>query len=315
MHAQTHANAFWAQSTRTDGRSFSQPRTTSVVTSILKHSLGSASIQLGSTKIIAANTIEIGQPTPTAPDHGDVVVQVHRKGRNRNDDGGNRTCSTTNASYLQSWLQRQLSEFIPPYLNLLTGRATIRLIVTVLILQDDGNLMDASLLACMAAWNDTKLPVLGVDLEEQAGKLWWKKDPAKTWIRRPIKNPDADDMQIDDKNDAETQAQAQERQSKSELRFSLTVGIIRQHQQHGLDDVHNDDHDGDNDAAKRFLVDPTKQEMALMEGTITITIHVPSKLTQIEFTSPIPLDPSDFAVLSKMAEDRSNELLRVMQKS
>merc|ERR1711937_648922 len=60
-------------------------------------------------------------------------------------------------------------------LSLLTGKACLRLTITVIILEDKGNVKDMSLLACMAALKDTQLPQVGKDLIEVDGKFWLKE--------------------------------------------------------------------------------------------------------------------------------------------
>jgi exosome complex RNA-binding protein Rrp42 (RNase PH superfamily) len=180
--------AFWDENTRPDGRMFSQARQTKVVASLLKHSAGSALVKHGDTKVLAAMTIQIGQPAPEIPDHGDVLVTVSTSDQQRLDT-------------LQSWLQRMLDDLLPPKLNLMTGKACIRLVVTVLILQDSGNLMDAALLACMAAWKDTTLPTME-HLKEEQGKLYWKENPTSS---------------LDD---------GLSRNDRKDYRISLSMGVI-----------------------------------------------------------------------------------------
>jgi exosome complex RNA-binding protein Rrp42 (RNase PH superfamily) len=182
--------AFWEENTRPDGRMFSQARPTKVVSSLLKHSAGSALVKEGDTKVLAAMTLQIGQPAPELPDHGDVLVSVSTPDQSHSDT-------------LQSWLQRMLDDLLPPRLTLLTGKACIRLVVTVLILHDSGNLMDAALLACMAAWKDTTLPTME-HLKEVQGKLFWKEQPASCL------NKDSS------------------QEEKKEYRVSLSMGVLSQ---------------------------------------------------------------------------------------
>lgn len=181
--------AFWSEKTRPDGRMFSQARQTKIVSSLLKHSAGSALVKQGDTKVLSAMTIQIGQPAPELPDHGDVLVSVSTGDQKRLDT-------------LQSWLQRMLDDLLPPKLNLMTGKACIRLVITVFVLQDSGNLMDAALLACMAAWKDTTLPTME-HLKEEEGKLYWTE--------KPISSLDDGSSEND----------------KKDYRVSLSMGIIK----------------------------------------------------------------------------------------
>lgn len=178
LDPKAHMFGFWKENTRPDGRMFSQARQTQVVSSLLKHSAGSALVKQGDTKVLTAMTVQIGQPAPELPDHGDVLVCVSTSDQSRLD-------------ILQSWLQRMMDDMLPPKLNLITGKACLRLVVTVLVLQDSGNLMDASLLACMAAWKDTTLPTMEHFTEVQ-GKLYWKDKPASSLVGKPTQKDDKD---------------------------------------------------------------------------------------------------------------------------
>ena len=164
LDPESYVRAYWNDNTRPDGRMFPQARPTEVVSSLLKHSAGSALIKQGNTKVLSAMTVQIGQPAPEMPDHGDVVVSVTALDH------------VSHSDVLQAWLQRMLDDLLPPKLSLLIGKACIRLVVTVMILQDDGNLRDVALTACMAAWKDTTLPTME-ELTEYQGKLWWADSP------------------------------------------------------------------------------------------------------------------------------------------
>jgi exosome complex component RRP43 len=173
---------------------FSQARPTQLVPSLLKHSAGSALVKQGDTKVLSAMTIQIGQPAPELPDHGDVVVSVTSSAQ-----------QGQHSDKLQSWLQRMLDDLLPPRLTLIIGKACIRLVVTVLILQDSGNLMDAALLACMAAWKDTILPTMD-HLTESEGTLCWKEKPTSSLDHESSKRAD------------------------KEYRVSLSMGVARGHE-------------------------------------------------------------------------------------
>jgi len=272
LDPKAHVLAYWDQSARPDGRMFSQARPTQTVSSLLKHSAGSALVKQGDTKVLTAISIEIGQPAPEFPDHGDVMVGV-----------SSTTTSTSSASTLQprfydrlqAWLQRMLDDLLPPKLNLLTGKACIRLIVSVMVLQDAGNLMDASLLSCMAAWKNTTLPTMD-HLMESEGRLWWKENPISS-----VSNSDT----------MTTTTQSTSEQSK-EYRISLTMGIVR-------DDKSN---------TIKFVVDPSAEEAKCTEGELTLVVELPSRKIQVEYTGSIGLDASDFALAAKLANGRADEL-------
>lgn len=190
LDPETYVRAYWNDKTRPDGRMFPQARPTEMVCSLLKHSAGSALIKQGNTKVLSAMTVQIGQPAPELPDHGDIAVSVTALGQ------------VSHCDVLQAWLQRMLDDLVPPKLALIKGKACIRLVVTVMILQDDGNLRDVALTACMAAWKDTRLPTMD-DLTEHQGKLWWTVSP------------------ITSVNDS-----GETKKSPESYRVSLTMGIV-----------------------------------------------------------------------------------------
>jgi exosome complex component RRP42 len=255
---QAHVRTFWDEGTRPDGRLFTQARPTTVVSSLLKHSAGSALVKQGDTKVFVAMTTQIGQPSPDIPDHGDVVVSVSSDGH---------------ADLLQAWLQRMLDETLPPRLNLLTGKACIRLVVTVMILQDSGNLMDAALLGCMAAWKDTTLPSMQ-DLKEVDGKLWWKEEPTSSLSK---KSPE-------------------QSEGGRDYRLSLTMGVVKAGEENQTS----------------FLVDPTTIEAKQLEGSLTVVVNVLTQTFQVEYSGSISLSATELALAAKMASGNADELVKLL---
>jgi exosome complex RNA-binding protein Rrp42 (RNase PH superfamily) len=263
LDPEAYVKAYWNDKTRPDGRMFPQARPTKIVSSLLKHSAGSALIKQGGTKVLSAMTLQIGQPAPDSPDHGDVIVTVTTPDQ------------TSHSDVLQSWLQRMLDDLLPPQLNLMTGKACIRLTVTVLILQDDGNLRDVALMACMAAWKDTTLPTMD-HLTEHQGKLWWTESPITSLDRTPM-NEDDDDSS-----------------SKSSYRISLSMGVLEKN------------------GKAMFLVDPSSDESPYTKGYLTVVVTLPSRSLQLEYAGSIALTATDLALASKMAGGRADELSKLL---
>ena len=227
-------------------------------------------VKQGNTKVLVATTIQIGQPSPDMPDHGDVVVTLHRKGPN---DGS----SSYNADVLQAWLQRMLDELLPSELNVWTGKACIRLVVSVMILQDSGNVKDAALLSCMAAWRDTQLPTMD-QLQEVDGKLWWKGQPTTS---------------LDNK---ETSEKSKAAATMRNIRVSLTMGIIQLGEERKT----------------KFLVDPSALETGHIDGCLTVSINLPSRTLQVEYSGSVALTATDLALAAKIAEGRADELANIL---
>jgi exosome complex component RRP42 len=92
-------------------------------------------VRLGNTKVLCGITVQIGVPS-TVPNHGDIVV-------------------VPSDEALQSILTQTLDLSC---LGIMEAKAAWRLLVTWHVLQDDGNVWDAVLVAAVAALMDTRLP-------------------------------------------------------------------------------------------------------------------------------------------------------------
>lgn len=92
-------------------------------------------VRFGNTKVLCGITVQIGVPS-TVPNQGDVIVVPPDEA-------------------VQSILTQMLDLSC---LGILDGQAAWRLVVTWHILQDDGNVWDAVLVAAVAALMDTRLP-------------------------------------------------------------------------------------------------------------------------------------------------------------
>ena len=250
---------------------FAQARPTSVVSGLLKHAAGSALVKQGETKVLCAMSIQIGQPSPEQPDHGDVWVSVSTSDHQRSDT-------------IQAWLQRMLDDLLPSRLCFMTGKACMRIISTVLIMEDAGNILDASLLACMSAWKNTVLPTSD-QLIESEGRLAWKDGPVSSVS--------------DKKNNSEGNKTSHQQQKSSstsrEYKISLTMGVIQ------------------NEKGKtKFLVDPAWTEQQYSDAILTMVVNMSSRAIQMEYAGLIALTNTDIALAAKMANGRADELSKLL---
>jgi exosome complex RNA-binding protein Rrp42 (RNase PH superfamily) len=198
IHTHTHTQAcvrtFWTQASRPDGRPWSRVRATTVVPGILqKTTAGSALARLGATHVVAGVTLQIGQTTqpnvPTtaaAADQGDLLVHLTSTA----------TVGHASASYtaLTAYVQRLLLESLDARQLVIQPGCAWRLVLTIQILQEDGNLTDACLLAAVAALAQTQLPihtvekVVGEKAEGQGSVLGYRPQPTKALLMpvRPV---------------------------------------------------------------------------------------------------------------------------------
>jgi len=143
--------AFWKQGVRSDGRLFSQALPVVVEHAVLTCAAGSARVRVGSDcLVLAATTLQVGQPAAAAPNQGDVVITVVSA-----------RSSSINIPKLQSFLQRIVEENIDlEQLILQEGKLAYRLAMTVTILSESSTCIttDACVTAISAALLDTRLP-------------------------------------------------------------------------------------------------------------------------------------------------------------
>lgn len=292
LDPQQYVHDFWHKQTRPDGRLFSQGRPCQVVKGVLEHAAGSALVTLSTsntsssaainTKVLATTTLQIGHPSPEQPDRGDIVVQVTGSGGHNLGTDLFKSKGSGGKSWdvLQAWLQRTLEEqddTIASLLNLLTGKAALRLVVTVHILEHGGNLRDAALLACMAAWNDTRLPEVGKHLVEVQGTLFWKDEAV---MSQPNSNSETS---VNDN-------------SPRNYRVPLTMGVWKD----------------PNDQSTHLLVDPSLQEEPFLEGTLTMTIGLSSGRMQAQYSGSASLTATNLAFAAKLVQARADELVGIL---
>lgn len=111
------------------------------------HTVGSSLVRLGNTQVLCGITLQIG--VPSIPNQGDIVVT---------------------APSSQEELQRILMDMMDlSSLGISEGQAAWRLQVSLQVLQDDGNIWDASFLAAIAALQNTRLPA--TQRNEKAGTM------------------------------------------------------------------------------------------------------------------------------------------------
>jgi exosome complex RNA-binding protein Rrp42 (RNase PH superfamily) len=175
--------AYWTNGTRADGRLLRETRRITIQQGILtKNDAGSALVRQGSTVVLAAVSLKVGQPT-TSADQGDVVVTLTAPAAEGNSNSGRMTRESP--PQLQSFLQRCMEECLDlEQLTIVPGRSAFRLCVGVQVLNAAGNLMDACLTACTAALLDTNVPINPVI---DSGKVWLpaKEDTEYKRLRMP----------------------------------------------------------------------------------------------------------------------------------
>ncbi len=152
---------------REDGRIFDQYRDITIETSVINKAEGSARVQLGDTQVVVGVKIQPGAPFPDTPDQGVIITNleliplaspVFEAGPPREDaielarvvDRGVRESGAIDLSKL----------CITP------GEKVWMVFIDIHVLDDGGNIMDASALGAIASLLTAKIPARRFDLGE-----------------------------------------------------------------------------------------------------------------------------------------------------
>lgn len=163
---------------RSTGRGLLDYRPIEVVLGYVPNADGSALVRLGNTVVVAGVKLEIGSPYPDTPNEGALVVSAEFMP----------TASPTfepgppdeNAIELARVIDRALRELKAIDLSklvIIPGRKVWVVYVDIYVLDHDGNLVDASSIASLAALMNTYLPKVEVD---EAGNVKVDRDSRVT---------------------------------------------------------------------------------------------------------------------------------------
>eukprot|EP00245_Coleochaete_scutata_P004465 TRINITY_DN17108_c1_g1_i1.p1 TRINITY_DN17108_c1_g1~~TRINITY_DN17108_c1_g1_i1.p1 ORF type:complete len:288 (-),score=43.58 TRINITY_DN17108_c1_g1_i1:57-920(-) len=157
-----------AQDLRCDGRGREDYRSFSIETGVITQASGSARLWLGATDVIVAVKAELGSPPPGRPGQGrlEIAVECSPTASPQFEGRGGEELS----SELGGAIQRSLAGGASGAgagidlgsLSIIEGRTCWVLFIDALVLNSDGNLLDAISIAVKAALADTRLPKVEV---------------------------------------------------------------------------------------------------------------------------------------------------------
>lgn len=166
---------------RSDGRKFEEFRDIEIKKGYLKNAEGSAFVSVGETKVIVGVKMEIGEPFPDAPDEGILMVNAELSPiASPEFESGP---PDENAIELARVVDRGVRESKTidfKELCIEPGEKVWTVFVDINILNDDGNLIDASSIGAVAALLDAKIPKIeGEEIKrgEYSGTLKLKNIP------------------------------------------------------------------------------------------------------------------------------------------
>lgn len=257
---QAFLNTFLQNKVRSDGRLFSACRPTTITSGVVtRNAAGSALVCIGSTQVLGAISLQVGTPAAGYSQQGDLVV-------------------VTSSQY-NTWLERVLLEsgmVDLTSLSILTAKAAWRIQVVLTILNDNGNVRDAMLLAAVAALRDAVLPRTSID----------KNGVVSLVVHESINESDINKQErlcVDSMN----------------IPIPLSVGFI-------TNNTNN---------KTIILVDPTTLEQELCESTCCLVLNAsnPRNVINCELSGSVGLSSQQLALVAQMAQGRAQEVAKLME--
>ena len=169
---------------RLDGRGLTDYREIKVEQGIIERAEGSARVLLGKTEVMVGTKIEIGEPFPDTPNEGVLTVNAELVplASSTFEPGPPDENSIEIARVVDRGI-RESKAIDVEKLCIEPGKKVFVVFVDVYVLNHDGNLIDASALAAMAALLNTKMPNYEVEKGEVKTKQGYTQLPIR---RRPI---------------------------------------------------------------------------------------------------------------------------------
>lgn len=152
---------------RRDGRKLDEYRQISVEPGYVEKAEGSALVRIGKTMVLAGVKTGIGTPFPDTPNSG--VLQVNAEFVPLASPSFEPGPPDENATELARVVDRSLREIKAIDLDklaIIPGKKVWLIWVDIYVLDHDGNLLDASMLASMAALLTARMPKASVEGEE-----------------------------------------------------------------------------------------------------------------------------------------------------
>jgi len=173
-----------AKGKRLDGRGLTDYREIKVEQGIIERAEGSARVLLGKTEVLVGTKVETGQPFPDTPNEGVLTVNAELVplASSTFEPGPPDENSIELARIVDRGI-RESKAIDAGKLCIEPGKNVFVIFVDVYVLNHDGNLIDASALAAVAALLNTKMP----SYEVEEGELKIKSGQTPLPIRnRPI---------------------------------------------------------------------------------------------------------------------------------
>lgn len=161
---------------RFDGRAFDEYRDITIKTGVASKAEGSAYVKMGKTKVMAGIKIGIGDPYPDTPNEGTISVNAEFTPLASPDfEAGPPSANATELARVVDRGIRESKCLDFKKLCIEKGEKIWMVYIDIHIINDNGNLIDCSFLAALAALINAKMPKLDKEgnilRKEYKGKL------------------------------------------------------------------------------------------------------------------------------------------------
>jgi len=171
---------------RIDNRKLDEYRKISIETGVSNKAEGSARVKIGETDVIVGVKLEVGSPYPDKPDEGTIIVGAELlQMANPDFESGPPDANSVELARVVDRGIRESNAIDFKKLCIKSGEKVWLVLIDIYIVNDDGNLQDASSLAAIAALNDCKMPAYDgtkVDYKKRKEKLPLLKKPIECTV-------------------------------------------------------------------------------------------------------------------------------------
>lgn len=279
LYSEEYFDNFIKEGLRPDGRGLGVCRPVTVAVNAISSADGSAIAKVGTSTVLAGVRLEVMIPSSEAPADGRLVINVEMTALATPDFRPGKQPPITHS------IQQRLQDVLvgcgvlqPKELCIAEGRAVWVLYLDLYILNAAGGLLDASLLAAVAALQDTRLPVVHVTDEGN------------------VERGAAEDEDENDNTAAAAAAAAAADSSSSRplqlhgRPLALTCGLYK---------------------GQHIVADPDHEEELLMSATVSVVLDEAGEMLGVYSVGAAT--PKQVLSCAEMAKQRHAELLAQLE--
>ncbi len=157
----THILNYLKNNLRYDGRKNEEYRNVIVETGVVKTAEGSAKVKIGDTEVLAGIKFELMKPYPDTPEEGTIMVNVELLPMSNPEfESGPPGIQAIELARVVDRGIREGKAIDLKKMVITPGEKVWGIVMDICPLNDNGNLLDASALAVIAALRDAKFPKL-----------------------------------------------------------------------------------------------------------------------------------------------------------